>query len=126
MVAIFYGFNPPFIGGPQGIMSRQEDEKLIKNDILLLLLTVPGERIMDPNFGVNLRSALFEKIDDSIISSLESEILDKLLFYDTRVIPVDIAVSRNENTNTLNVRVVVKLKIDPFKEIVIEQIIRGG
>lgn len=126
MVATFYGFNPPFIGGPQGIMSRQEDEKLIKNDILLLLLTVPGERIMDPNFGVNLRSALFEKIDDSIIASLQSEILDKLLLYDTRVIPISIVVSRDDNTNTLNVRVVVKLKIDPYKEIVIEQIIRGG
>jgi hypothetical protein len=54
-VPIWFGFNPPFIGGQQKVMSRQEDLRLIKNDLLQLLLTVPGERVHRPTFGSPIR-----------------------------------------------------------------------
>ena len=58
----YIGFNPPFVGGSQGIMTRQEDERLIRNDILNNLLILPGELPFRPNYGVNFSKVKFLKL----------------------------------------------------------------
>lgn len=119
--ATLYGFNPPFLGGPQNILSRQEDDRLIKNDILQLLLTVPGERVMRPNFGVPLRSFVFEQMIESDITALESTIRDAIEQQDSRVTVDEVTIQRDDERNGINVRVVVRLKKNPAKELTIEQ-----
>ena len=84
-MAMVFGYNPPFFGGPQNVMSRQEDEKIIKNDLLQLLLTVPGERVYDLNFGVNLRSMVFDQMEEGTIETLRQEIYNKVTTYEPRV-----------------------------------------
>ena len=37
----------------------------VKSNVINLLLTIPGERYMQPTFGSNLYSHLFEQFDDS-------------------------------------------------------------
>lgn len=59
MTSRFYGFNIPIFNG-KTILPFQTDERLIKNDILQLLLTSPGERIMRANFGCNIKPSMFE------------------------------------------------------------------
>jgi len=39
--------------GPYNLNTNFED--LAKQNLKMLILTIPGERIMDPNFGVGLR-----------------------------------------------------------------------
>lgn len=119
--ATLFGFNPPFLGGPQNILSRQEDERLIKNDLIQLLLTVPGERVMRPNFGVPLRSFVFEQLVDSDISALESTIGDAIVEQDSRVTVEEVTIQRDDERNGINVKVVVRLKKNPAKELTIEQ-----
>ena len=51
----------------------------IKSNFLNLLLTVPGERINQPNYGVGLKSKLFENSFDE--STLIEEINAKTAFY---------------------------------------------
>ena len=48
----------------------------IKNDIRLLLMTQKGERLMQPNLGVNIRQFLFEQITEDITIQIENDIVD--------------------------------------------------
>lgn len=123
--AIYYGFNPPFIGGPQNVLSRQEDDRLIKNDILQLLLTVPGERVMRPTFGVNLRNFVFENLVSSDLSTLKSEIEEKIRIYEPRVDLEYVDLIPDPDRNGLQIKIIVTMKKDPKKQLSIEQFIRG-
>jgi phage baseplate assembly protein W len=123
MTAKYFGYNPPFIGGPQNIMSRQEDERLIKNDILQLLLTVPGERVMRPDYGVNLRNFVFEQMVNRDLSQLRQEIKRGITEYEPRVNVEDVYIKRDDDNNRIELRVIVNLKKDPKKQLTIEQFI---
>ena len=60
---------------PQNTQTIVENSKQnLKN----LLLTSPGERIMDVNFGVGLRRFLFENNTPTVRASLESRIYEQV------------------------------------------------
>ena len=124
--AEFWGFNPPFFGGPQNILSRQEDDQLIKNDILQFILTLPGERVMRPLYGVNLRNAVFDPGDDATASILSDEIRDGLLANDARLSDVTVSITQNEDLNQMTVRVSAQLRNDPTKVVTVEQFLNAG
>ena len=119
-----YGYNAPFIGGSQNVMSRQEDVRLIKNDILQLLLTVPGDRVMRPGFGVNLRNVVFEQLDNNTVSDLRDEIADAISREEKRVVVENVIINRDDNNNLLAVSVVVRLISDPTKTVSVETVVR--
>jgi len=123
MTAEYYGYNPPFLGGPQNVLSRQEDEQLIKNDILQLLLTIPGERVMRPDFGVNLRNAVFEQNDESTVANLEIEIRRKVEKYDQRVIVDDVQITTDISNNGMFIRIFARLRRDPSRYVNVERFI---
>lgn len=125
-MAEYYGMNPPFIGGTQNILSRQEDDRLIKNDLLQLLLTVPGDRVMRPNFGVNLRNAVFEQMTDSDLSILENEIRRSIETQDPRVIVNNVSLTRDDDSNNLQIIVIFSTKKDPRRQLTIQRFINQG
>ena len=51
----------------------------LKTNFLNLLLTVPGERINNPNYGIGLKKLLFENYIDE--ESLFEDINNKIQFY---------------------------------------------
>lgn len=122
-MATYYGFNPPFIGGPEGILSRQEDDRLIKNDILQLLLTVPGERVMRPDFGVNLRNYVFEPGTNTDLSILQSDIRYQIQTQEPRVIVDDVTIRKSLDDNRIEIKIVVTPKKDPKRQLTIERFI---
>ena len=50
--------------------SLQQSQHNLKN----LLLTFPGERVHQPNFGSKLRQLCFEQLDDKLPTRIEEEI----------------------------------------------------
>ncbi len=105
-MATWFGYGPPFLGGAENILSRQEDEQLIKNDLKSLLLTVPGERYNRPDFGCQLRNFTFELADDSQLSSLRQSVINAIEQWEERVIinNVDVGSSQDHQlTVTVNV-----------------------
>ena len=78
----------PFLSGSPGslrVLPRQEDERLIKNDLIQLLLTGPGDRVMRPEWGSPLRPFLFQQLDEESKSQLESDIRKAVGTYERRV-----------------------------------------
>ena len=47
----------------------------------MLILTDPGERVMDPNFGVGARSFLFSNFTTDVFSRIESKIRSQVETY---------------------------------------------
>ena len=53
----------------------------IKTDIISLLKTRPGERIMQPTLGIALDNYIFEPNVDSIIDNIETDIINAINFW---------------------------------------------
>jgi hypothetical protein len=112
MRSTYFGFNPPFFR-PGRVMSVQTDERLIKNDLIQLLLTSPGERAFRPEFGTELRRSTFEPIDTFAIDTLRASIAESIRQFEPRVSTSDIVIERDDNNNQLNIKVFAALTIDP-------------
>src|SRR5262245_6179205 len=68
-----------FIGGPAGQVALTADaDRHLRDKILAALFTSPGERVNMPAFGVGLRRALFEGVDDLMLAALRFQIVQGL------------------------------------------------
>ena len=78
----------------------------IKQNLKMIVLTNPGERVMIPDFGVGIMSYLFENYNDSVFVEIENDIREQVAIY----LPV-VTIKRilfdntNESTNTLGVSI---------------------
>jgi phage baseplate assembly protein W len=62
-----------------GAYSMIKDLKLVaQQNLKMLLLTEPGERIMLPNYGVGLKRNLFQNIDENLFFTIENKIRQKV------------------------------------------------
>ena len=55
--------------------------QLAQQNLKMLLLTIPGERIMDPQFGVGLKKYLFEQNIDGTQDHISEKILEQTAIY---------------------------------------------
>ena len=89
----------------------------IKQNIKMLVLTSPGERIMDPNFGIGLRNFLFESIGDETFTDIVTRMKDQLAEYIpvVNLESVEFITSDEDSTIPINQIVVsVKYNIEPY------------
>jgi len=49
-------------------------KELVKQNFMNLIMTAPGERMMDPNFGVGIRNFLFRNDGPNLYSSIDSKV----------------------------------------------------
>ena len=82
----------------------------VKNNIINLCRTNTGERLMQPNLGLDLRELLFEQIDETTIFSIQNRILDALKIWLPFVEVHNIEViTNNEDTSVSPTQVLVKI-----------------
>ena len=86
----------------------------VKNNIRLLLQTQKGERIFQPNLGMNIRRFLFEQITEDTQVQIENDIVDTfatwLPFVELREIDID---TSNQDKNQINIKLVFNIKRAP-------------
>jgi hypothetical protein len=84
---------------------------VMKQNIKMVVLTCPGERMMDPNFGVGVRNYLF---DTKMVThtSLRGKIMEQVKKYvpfvrvtDINVIDLQDNPGENEPTNSLGLQI---------------------
>ena len=56
-------------------------EDLIKQNLKMLVLTSPGERVMDPNFGAGIKDFLFENFNNQTFTNIDETIREQVLKY---------------------------------------------
>ena len=81
-----YGINislpfTPSAGDPVGFNLVYSTREAVQTDLINLILTQKGERLMNPDFGTNLHALLFEQNTPALSVSLENEILAGMELY---------------------------------------------
>jgi len=109
----WYGINYPFSGGIQNVFSRQIGTRIVKNDLLQLIFTNPGERVYRSDYGVGIRRYLFEQLDFNSINELEDRIRNQVSRYEPRVSIDQLTITPNTAQNRLDVLAVFSLIQSP-------------
>jgi phage baseplate assembly protein W len=107
---IAIGVSLPF-NGPGVFNSTYTTKDQIKSNLINLLLTSTGERVMNPEFGCDLKKFLFEGITESNINALKISIEDSISIYIPEIIVKKIAVDSNIDYNSIDLTVEYSLKI---------------
>lgn len=88
---------------------------LVKQNFKTLLLTMPGERIMMPDFGVGIQTYLFENIEGGGISMIASSINNQVSKYMPYINILNIE-TRDSDENEHLVSVSITYYIKPLSE----------
>lgn len=84
----------------------------IEDSIRIILSTTPGERIMQPEFGCDLKRLVFEKIDSTLIASLDHLIYHALLNFEPRITFINTEIMDSDDLDgRLNIKINFKVII---------------
>jgi|TARA_R100000479_G_C6370836_1_gene196979 hypothetical protein len=95
------GFGFPLDGDAVFVPTYTTREQT-KANLLNYLLTNKGERVFRPNFGANLRSLLFENIQDSTIDDIQASIQRDISIFFPNVIVQQIEFNNEPDNNEIN------------------------
>lgn len=95
------GFGPrlPLINSGTDTIRTFKDEA--RQNFINLCLTIPGERVMDNNFGIGMKSFLFEPNDEFLRAKISERIVSQTSEYLPYINILDISFSSYQNDNTL-------------------------
>jgi phage baseplate assembly protein W len=107
---IAIGVSLPF-NAPGVFYSTYTTKDQIKSNLVNLLLTSVGERVMNPNFGCELKRFVFEGINENNISDLKISINNSISLYIPEITVSSIDVISNKDNNLIDVTVSYVLNI---------------
>tara|TARA_Y100000310_G_C20373384_1_gene664596 strand:+ start:10 stop:396 length:387 start_codon:yes stop_codon:yes gene_type:complete len=88
---------------------HKETREAIKQDFKMLVLTSPGERVMDPQFGVGIRRYLFEPLTANTYESIRRRIISQASTYMSYIVingmDFDDKGRQNSTQNTLYMKI---------------------
>ena len=99
-LSMSFKFNPL-----SGDLIALKNENAIARAVRNIVLTTPGEKFFDPDFGSNVGEILFENVDDITAVSIEDEIKSSLKNYEPRVELIDVNVEPNFDENQFDVTI---------------------
>ena len=91
----FLGAPYPIRKHPRGFLHTQDGTNQIKSDLLVLLLTTPGERVMLPAYGTNLDQFIFEPNDPQLVAAVKEEVGLAISMWEPRIAVTDIEVTNS-------------------------------
>jgi phage baseplate assembly protein W len=84
-MATFQGAPYPITKHARGFLHTQTGADLIRSDLLSLLLTNPGERVMLPEFGTPLIELIFEQNDAVVAEQAREMITNAIATWEPRI-----------------------------------------
>jgi phage baseplate assembly protein W len=95
-----YLYQPVKLRDERGVLAVTDDaDRHLRDKVLAVLFTAPGERVNNPRFGVGLSRQVFEPLDDLTAGAIEFRIAEGLrreLGADAEVSAVDVRVGAQE------------------------------
>ena len=64
-----------------GFTMIDDFHSLIRQNLKMIILTNPGERVMIPNFGVGIQSYLFENFSETTYTQIENDVKQQAAKY---------------------------------------------
>ena len=72
---------PLQLDSSDGFRMLKSFKALVKQNLKMIILTNPGERVMEPSFGVGLNQFLFENFGHDTKGRIESKIREQVSIY---------------------------------------------
>lgn len=103
---------PDFQLTPHGYLKREFNERVIRGNLLSLLLTNHKERIMMPDFGGDLEKFLFAQNTPDLHRQIRDRIIETIELWEKRIVVWDITVDKGEEEHIVRVSIQYSLKED--------------
>ena len=103
-ISMSFKFNPL-----SGDLISLSNENAIARAVRNIVLTTPGEKFFDPDFGSSVSEILFENVDDITAISIQDEIRSSLSNYEPRVELIDVKVDPNFDENQFDVLITYRI-----------------
>ena len=68
-----------------GLVATVAFEDDVRQSILIILETAPGERVMRPDFGCGIHELVFEALDSTVLQRIRSEVEEALRRFEARI-----------------------------------------
>jgi len=101
---IAIGVALPF-NAPGVFKSTYTTKDQIKSNLLNLLLTSTGERVMNPTFGTNLQRYIFEGITDENSELLINDLQNSINIFIPEISIIDIVIDPDTDNNLINLTI---------------------
>lgn len=88
-----WAFPPSF--DPRGATMAAADEDIVQS-LRILMHTAPGERVMQPSYGCDLRHLVFEMMNQNTLTDIRDTIERAVRFFEPRVILEQVTVDDSE------------------------------
>lgn len=99
-----WSFPPTFTRGDSAVQMVDEEED-IKQSLEILLSTIKGERVMQPDYGANMQEFLFEPLNVSFAKRMSAKIEKAILFYEPRIKTNDINFNQDNENGLVEIRI---------------------
>jgi hypothetical protein len=96
---------PPVFSRGENSVSMVDEEEDIRQSLVILLSTIKGERVMQPDFGANMEELLFEPLTVSFAKKISDQIERAILFYEPRIKTDDISFNQDNENGLVEIRI---------------------
>jgi len=79
------------------------DFNAIRNSLVNLFTTSPGQKVLEPEFGLDFRRYLFELLTKEMAMSIRGDIYAKIRRYEPRIKLTDVSITIFEDINEMDV-----------------------
>lgn len=104
-------------GGGLFSLSKTTEEQSTSN-FINLILTETGERIMQPNFGTNLRRVLFNQNTDSLANAVDDVIRTAVALWLPYIELVNVEIDRDPDRYIFSVKIVYRVTNFPAERVI--------
>jgi len=104
------GVSLPFNAG--GVFNQTYSTKdQIKSNLINLLLTYKGERVLNPEFGADLPRLLFEPLTEELYPKIQNQIISSVNMYVPEITILNIEITPNIDYNLISIKLDYKLNL---------------
>ncbi len=91
------GWSFPVQPGSDGEIAMAAFEEDIRQAILIIMQTDPGERVMRPDFGAGLNALVFEPVNTTTMALVKHRVEQALILWEPRINLTDVTVTTDDN-----------------------------
>jgi len=101
---------PPTFNNETGTVELVSNEEDIRQSLNILLSTTLGERVMQPRYGCDLTSYVFEALNSSVIGYLKDRVKNAILYFEPRIVAEKIEVTAAESFDLIEGRFTISVE----------------
>ncbi|HEX8095784.1 GPW/gp25 family protein [Jatrophihabitans sp.] len=109
------GFSWPLEVDHTGSMELTDGAEDLDRSIRMVLLTVPGERLMHPGFGCHIWDLLFEPVTEDLLGLIAEAVRDSLARWEPRILVDDVRSAVDPDDSAL-IRITISYQVRVTKD----------